>query len=44
MREAGLQGRQRRAYRPRTTQSDHAGPIAPNRLTELPALTACDQA
>jgi hypothetical protein len=44
MREAGLQGRQRRASRPRTTQSDHAGPIAPNRLAELPALTDCDQA
>ena len=44
MREDGLQGRQRRAYRPRTTQSDHDGPIAPNRLAELPALTACDQA
>jgi transposase InsO family protein len=44
MREAGRQGRQRRADRPRTTQSDHAGPIPPNRLAELPVLTACDQA
>jgi transposase InsO family protein len=43
MREAGLQGRQRRAYRPRTTQSDHTGPIAPNRLAARPAPTACDQ-
>lgn len=44
MREEGLQGRQRRAYRPRTTQSNHAGPIAPNRLADLPVPTACDQA
>jgi len=27
-----LAGRQARAYRPRTTQSDHDGPIAPNRF------------
>jgi transposase InsO family protein len=43
MAEERLQGRQRRAYRPRTTQSDHDGPIAPNRLAELKAITACDQ-
>lgn len=43
MREAGLRGRQPRRYRPRTTQSDHDGPIAPNRLAEHPPLTACDQ-
>ena len=40
----GGRRRQHRSYRPRTTQSNHAGPIAPNRLADLPALTACDQA
>lgn len=40
MREEGLQGRQRRRYRPRTTLSEHAGPIAPN-LATTPCR--CDQ-
>lgn len=43
MRSAGLQGRQRRAFRPRTTQSNHAGPIAPNRLAKIEAITALNQ-
>lgn len=43
MQEAGLQGRPPRRFRPRTTLSDHAGPIAPNRLADLAAPTACDQ-
>jgi transposase InsO family protein len=43
MRDAGLQGRQRRAFRPRTTQSDHDGPIAPNRLARIAAITAVNQ-
>lgn len=43
MREAGLQGRPPRRYRPRTTLSDHADPIAPNRLADVSAITACDQ-
>ncbi len=43
MREAGLQGRQRGAFRPRTTDSDHDGPIAPNRLAEVGPIAACDQ-
>jgi transposase InsO family protein len=43
MREAGLQGRQRGAFRPRTTDSDHDGPIAPNRLAEVGPIGACDQ-
>ncbi len=43
MREDNLQGRQRRRYRPRTTDSDHDGPIAPNRLAQAKAITACDQ-
>ena len=43
MRAEGLAGRPPRAYRPRTTQSDHNGPIAPNRLAEVQAITACDQ-
>lgn len=42
MRSAGLQGRQQRRFRPRTTQSDHDGPIAPNRLAQL-AVNARDQ-
>jgi putative transposase len=43
MQAAGLQGRPRRAFRPRTTQSNHAGPIAPNRLQAAPPPTARDQ-
>jgi putative transposase len=43
MREEGLQGRQRGAYRPRTTDSNHDGPIAPNRLAQVGPITACDQ-
>jgi transposase InsO family protein len=43
MRQHGLRARPRRGWRPRTTQSHHDGPIAPNRLREAPAPTACDQ-
>ncbi len=43
MREEGLCGRPRRRYRPQTTQSDHDNPIAPNRLAQVEAITACDQ-
>lgn len=43
MRTEGLAGRQLRGYRPRTTQSDHDRPVAPNRLAAVPAITACDQ-
>lgn len=43
MREEGLRGRQRGRFRPRTTDSNHAGPIAPNRLAESGPITACDQ-
>ena len=43
MRTEGLAGRPSCAYRPQTTQSDHDGPIAPNRLAEVQAITACDQ-
>src|SRR3954470_16933438 len=43
MRAQGLRGRQRCAFRPRTTQSNHDGPIAPNRLQGGLAITACDQ-
>ncbi len=39
MREDGLQGRQKRRYRVRTTDSNHSDPIAPNRLAQLPAPT-----
>ena len=43
MREEGLCGRPLPRYRPQTTQSDHDGPIAPNRLAEIRTITACDQ-
>jgi len=43
MREEGLCGRPLRRYRPQTTQSNHDGPIAPNRLAKLQTITACDQ-
>ena len=36
MRQQGLQARQKRRLRPRTTQSRHQEPIAPNRLAQLP--------
>jgi transposase InsO family protein len=35
LRQAGLRGVQKRAFRPQTTQSHHDQPIAPNRLPEL---------
>ena len=34
MRSAGMCARQRRRFRPQTTQSHHNGPIAPNRLAQ----------
>lgn len=34
MRREGLRGVQKRAFRPKTTQSDHDQPIAPNRLAD----------
>ncbi len=43
MREEGLQGRQPGKFRPRTTDSNHDGPIAPNRLAASGPITACDQ-
>jgi putative transposase len=43
MKENALQGRQRKGYVPRTSQSDHDGPIAPNRLAQREATTATDQ-
>lgn len=43
MREEGLQGRQRGRFRPRTTDSNHDGPIAPNRLAQTGPIIACDQ-
>src|ERR1700756_1112975 len=39
----GLCGRQKRRYRPRTTDSAHDEPIAPHRLAELPAASRRDQ-
>jgi len=43
MRSAGWQGRHRKAFRPCTTQSNHSGPIAPNRLGKLDTITALNQ-
>jgi len=43
MREAGLQGRQKRRYRVRTTDSRHDQPIAPNHMATAPAPTKADQ-
>jgi transposase InsO family protein len=43
MRQHGLCGRQKRRYRPQTTDSNHDQPIAPNRLALAPAPTAPDQ-
>jgi putative transposase len=43
MRLAGLCGRPRRRYRPQTTDSRHALPIAPNRLAQALPATATNQ-
>ena len=43
MREQKICGRQRRRYRPRTTDSNHDNPIAPNLLADLPAPNRIDQ-
>ena len=43
MRQAGLQGRLRRRYRVRTTDSNHDHPIAPNRLAQAPVPAKPDQ-
>ena len=43
MREQGLKARQKRRFVPRTTQSDHDQPIAPNWLAKVPAPTRPDQ-
>lgn len=43
LRQAGLCGRQKARYRPRTTDSRHDHPIAPNRLALAPPTTAPNQ-
>lgn len=43
MRAAGLAARTRRRFRPRTTDSNHAQPIAPNRLREQVAPQQCNE-
>ena len=43
MRQHGLRGLQKRAFRPPTTDSDHPLPIAPNRLKERGAPCAPNQ-
>ena len=42
-RNGGLFGGQRRRYRVQTTDSNHDHPIAPNRLTTVPAASAPNQ-
>ena len=41
MRASGLRARSKRRYRPQTTQSNHDGPIAPNRLSERKSVVSC---
>ena len=36
MRSRGLRARQKRRFRPKTTQSDHKLPVAPNWLRKIP--------
>ena len=43
MREKGLQARSKRRWRPRTTDSKHPHPIAPNRLLERPKPEAINE-
>lgn len=43
MRQAHLRARQKRRFVPRTTQSQHDGPIAPNWLAKVPAPDRPDQ-
>ena len=43
MRETSLQGRQRRRYRVRTTDSNHDQPVAPNRLKVADRPTRIDE-
>jgi putative transposase len=43
MQAAGIKARSKRAFRPRTTDSNHPHPIAPNRLKTDPAPTAPNQ-
>lgn len=43
MRQAGLRGEQKAAFRPRTTDSNHRLPIAPNRLKDMPPPQTPDQ-
>ena len=43
MRQAGLRGLQKRSFRPRTTDSNHQLPIAPNRLKHQPQPVAPDR-
>lgn len=42
-RKLGLSGRQKRLYRPKTTDSSHGEPIAPNRLAQLPKASRGNQ-
>lgn len=43
MKQQGLCARQKGRYRVRTTDSNHAEPIAPNRLAQAPEVTAPNQ-
>lgn len=43
MKAAGLKARPKRAFRPRTTDSNHPDPIAPNQLKAIQGPTGADQ-
>jgi putative transposase len=43
MRALGLQARQKRAFKPKTTDANHPDPIAPNRLAQTPNPKAANQ-
>jgi putative transposase len=43
MQAAGIKARAKRSFRPRTTDSNHLDPIAPNRLKQEPTPTAPNQ-
>lgn len=44
MRQEQIRARRKRPFRPRTTDSRHNGPIAPNRLREIPQVAELNRA
>lgn len=43
MRQEGLQGMQKKRYRPKTTDSNHDSPISPNLLRDVDEVTAANE-